>query len=370
MTAPTPDESTKRIVPVLACVLKQLCNRNDKATLDPMSVTKFHALRPPAISIQDYLERIAKYAACSSECFVLALIYVDRIIQGNHYFVVNSLNVHRLLITSIMLAAKFFDDQYFNNAYYGKVGGVPCKEINSLEIEFLFMVNFNLFVTSEQYKQYHRELGHHAFNACNSCQEPSPERTGARLAISPTASPSPTHMDTVYHSSQPSLAQPTAHHHTSAAAPGNVLSGTAHSATGPGPTSHTHAAARMGVVQHKRAVSEPPRRPAYGPLTSGAGAYRHADPHYQAPLYDVVPVTHAPAPHAAAVGSGHVRASAGATGPRSQSGGSVSSEEKAATSDEKTNILHVAPQSSVSRHAAYGHPIYNPPPRYEAFYSS
>ena len=49
-----------------------------------------------------------------------------------------------------MLAAKFFDDQYFNNAYYGKVGGVTCKEVNSLEIEFLFMINFNLFVSESE----------------------------------------------------------------------------------------------------------------------------------------------------------------------------------------------------------------------------
>ncbi len=57
-------------------------------------------------------------AACSGECFVLALVYIDRIIQSNPSFMVNSLNIHRLLITSVMLAAKFFDDQYFNNAYY------------------------------------------------------------------------------------------------------------------------------------------------------------------------------------------------------------------------------------------------------------
>lgn len=52
-----------------------------------------------------------------------------------------------------MLAAKFFDDQYFNNAYYAKVGGVPCHEINSLEVEFLFMINFSLFVTTGEYEQ-------------------------------------------------------------------------------------------------------------------------------------------------------------------------------------------------------------------------
>lgn len=164
------DRTGKAIVPVLACVLNQLCARNDQLSLEPKYVTKFHALRPPGITIRDYLERIAKYAACSGECFVLALVYIDRIIQSNPSFVVNSLNIHRLLITSVMISAKFFDDQYFNNAYYAKVGGVPCKEMNSLEVEFLFLTNFSLFVTYDTYKQYHTELRNHAMHS--SCEFP------------------------------------------------------------------------------------------------------------------------------------------------------------------------------------------------------
>ena len=157
------------IVPVLACVLNQLCLRNDNLSINQDGITKFHALRPPAISIKDYLERVAKYAACSGECFVLALVFIDRIIQSNPKFAVNSLNIHRLVITSIMLAAKFFDDQYFNNAYYAKVGGVPCDEINSLEVEFLWMCNFTLFVTTDTYSQYYTELCNHAANTQNVC---------------------------------------------------------------------------------------------------------------------------------------------------------------------------------------------------------
>ncbi|MES1907597.1 MAG: hypothetical protein MHM6MM_000685 [Cercozoa sp. M6MM] len=164
------DETGQRIVPVLACVLSQLCARNDRVPLDAAHVTKFHALRPPSISIGDYLERIARYSCCSGECFVLSLIFVDRIIQTNQYFLVNSLNVHRLLITAVMLSAKFFDDQYFNNAFYGKVGGVPCREVNALEIEFLFMINFNLDVSPEQYQQYYHELRNHAMTSAScSC---------------------------------------------------------------------------------------------------------------------------------------------------------------------------------------------------------
>lgn len=162
------DETGQAVVPILSCVLNQLCKRNDKIPLDPNCISKFHAMRPPQISILNYLERIAKYAACSGECFVLALIFVDRIIQFNPTFVVNSLNIHRLLITAVMLSAKYFDDQYFNNAYYAKVGGVPCNEINSLEVEFLFMINFTLFVSTDTYTQYFTELSNHAAHA-SSC---------------------------------------------------------------------------------------------------------------------------------------------------------------------------------------------------------
>jgi len=72
-----------------------------------------------------------------------------------------------------MLAAKFYDDQYYNNAYFGKVGGVPCDELNSLEVEFLFMCNFSFAVPPQQYEQYYTELFNHArqVNAGCSCHQ-------------------------------------------------------------------------------------------------------------------------------------------------------------------------------------------------------
>ena len=86
-----------------------------------------------------------------------------------------------------MLAAKFFDDQYFNNAYYAKVGGVPCNEINSLEVEFLFMTNFSLFVGTDTYRQYYTELCNHAQNGscdctsqCGRSEDPPPTHLSIR----------------------------------------------------------------------------------------------------------------------------------------------------------------------------------------------
>lgn len=150
------------VVRVLGAVLEKLVAANaNLAKVDPGQVTKFHALKAPAIGIVQYLERIHKYASCSTECFILALIYIDRLIQANN-FLLTELNVHRVAITSILLAAKFFDDAYYNNAYYAKVGGVLISEMNRLEVEFLFRINFSLHVSPDLYNKYHEELNAHA----------------------------------------------------------------------------------------------------------------------------------------------------------------------------------------------------------------
>jgi len=150
------------VIRVLSAVLDRLVSANTLlGRTDTGQVTKFHALKAPEISIYQYLERIHKYASCSSQCFILALIYIDRLISRNN-FLLTDLNVHRVVITSVLLAAKFFDDAYYNNAYYAKVGGVLLSEMNGLEVEFLFRISFSLHVNPELYNKYHTELISHA----------------------------------------------------------------------------------------------------------------------------------------------------------------------------------------------------------------
>jgi len=172
------------VVKVLAAVLERLIGVNSSIqNVNPGAVTKFHALKPPSIAVLAYLERIHKYASCSTECFILALIYIDRLIQRNN-FLLSELNVHRVVITSIMLAAKFFDDQYYNNAYYAKVGGVLVSEMNSLEVEFLFRLNFSLHVTPDVFGKYHAELVAHAVSTSPVASPPILPISGASLTQS------------------------------------------------------------------------------------------------------------------------------------------------------------------------------------------
>ena len=103
---------TPRILSLLSSLLEKSVQKNEmqSETVNIKdNVAIFHGLRAPTISIQHYIDRIFKYAGCSPSCFLVAYIYVDRFIQQADVHL-TSLNVHRLLITSVMVAAKFIDD--------------------------------------------------------------------------------------------------------------------------------------------------------------------------------------------------------------------------------------------------------------------
>jgi len=116
--------------------------------------TRFHAPRTPSISIRQYVERIVTYAPCTVECFVVSLVYLNRILQNQGTLFINARTIHRLLITSVLLAAKYCDDIYFNNKYYARVGGISCGEMNALELEFLLHLQFDCNVSAEEFNRF------------------------------------------------------------------------------------------------------------------------------------------------------------------------------------------------------------------------
>ncbi|KAG9454427.1 hypothetical protein H6P81_007331 [Aristolochia fimbriata] len=144
-----------KVISFLSALLQRVADSNDAVRrMEQQKISVFHGLTRPTISIHSYLGRIFKYANCSPSCFVVAYVYLDRFVQRQPSLPINSFNVHRLLITSVMVAAKFMDDMYYNNAYYAKVGGISTAEMNFLEVDFLFGLSFHLNVTPATFHSY------------------------------------------------------------------------------------------------------------------------------------------------------------------------------------------------------------------------
>ncbi|KAK4095848.1 hypothetical protein N658DRAFT_562821 [Parathielavia hyrcaniae] len=70
------------------------------------------------------------------------------------YFVVDSFNIHRLIIAGVTCASKFFSDVFYTNSRYAKAGGLPLPELNHLELQFLLLNDFRLAVPVEDLEAY------------------------------------------------------------------------------------------------------------------------------------------------------------------------------------------------------------------------
>ena len=175
------DAASQLLLQVIASILDELIRKGEASRRGNVhrKLTKFHGLRAPSIPLPEYLQRIAQFSGCSNEAFVLMLIYLDRLVT-NKDIPLDSLNVHRLVITGTLLAAKFFDDHYLDNSHYSAVGGLPRNEINELELEMLFLLGFNLFVTTDNYNTYFSTLTNMAQS--RSIQSPPALAEDARRA--------------------------------------------------------------------------------------------------------------------------------------------------------------------------------------------
>ena len=124
--------------------------------------TVFFMRNLPNIKFLDYLKRVNKYLKPQMSTMIIALIYVDRICsEKTNKIVLIDNNIFKLFLTATILAIKYNEDFYDDNAYFAKVGGITLNEINILEKEFLDRINFRLFVSLEIFNKYNNYLNNY-----------------------------------------------------------------------------------------------------------------------------------------------------------------------------------------------------------------
>lgn len=67
-------------------------------------------------------------------------------------------NLYRLILTSVLVTSKMFNDSYFTNQYVGESGGVTLQNINQLESFFMVMIDWELFITEKDFEFYDSSL--------------------------------------------------------------------------------------------------------------------------------------------------------------------------------------------------------------------
>eukprot|EP00181_Compsopogon_caeruleus_P004630 CAMPEP_0184688850 /NCGR_PEP_ID=MMETSP0312-20130426/30322_1 /TAXON_ID=31354 /ORGANISM="Compsopogon coeruleus, Strain SAG 36.94" /LENGTH=277 /DNA_ID=CAMNT_0027146121 /DNA_START=377 /DNA_END=1210 /DNA_ORIENTATION=- len=120
---------------------------------DPLdSISIFYSREKPDFPLKLYVQRLLYYIDVSESVFYAALIYLDRLLERHPTILVDEHNVHRFLITSVVLASKFLEDNVYTNRHYARAGGLASTtEMNMLEAEMLRMIRFDLYLSLETY---------------------------------------------------------------------------------------------------------------------------------------------------------------------------------------------------------------------------
>jgi len=109
-------------------------------------VTAFHG-RPLPMSVEQFLIRFRTHAKFDDGVFLVAAVYLSRIIEGMAGLPVSSCTVHRLLLAALTIGAKFVHDSPLPNKAMAMIAGIPLSQLNKLEIKFLCGIQYNLAVS-------------------------------------------------------------------------------------------------------------------------------------------------------------------------------------------------------------------------------
>jgi hypothetical protein len=160
----TDAEAQEPVVSFFCRVLDRTVVDNDGRSLahnSPVAHPLFQHSRPCPLCPSEYVQRILKYTRCSPCNLIVGLIYLQRLKDldtDGKCTRLTSYNIQRLLLTAIMLASKFLDEPHVSNKQWALVGDLSVQEMNSLELEMLWLLKFSLNTSRDEYDECLRSL--------------------------------------------------------------------------------------------------------------------------------------------------------------------------------------------------------------------
>jgi len=130
---------------------KTIC-RIEKTTQNNMNLMDTSSIfdntdEEASITFTDYIERFVMYTHTTFDLLADILVILDRFLRINNIAIKKN-NKYRLFASAFVCTYKFYSDKFHSNRTLAKIAGLPLDELNKLELEFLFKINFNLFVSS------------------------------------------------------------------------------------------------------------------------------------------------------------------------------------------------------------------------------
>lgn len=129
---------------------------NEKYSIEKKEIETDVEVMPPSY---DLVFKYCKYVVIASkmekEIPILALVYLERLLTRTG-ILMNNLNWRRLILTTLCIASKIWDDDSLENEHFPKVmKDVTLKEINTFERVLLDLIGYDLVIKGAEYAKYY-----------------------------------------------------------------------------------------------------------------------------------------------------------------------------------------------------------------------
>jgi len=111
----------------------------------------------PSVTAAEYVFRFMRYIPGMREIGIVALALVDRFLTMDGVSL-SEANVHRIWLSSAVVAHKFTEDHYYSGTYYAKIAGIGVGELNDLQLKFFAGIGYCANVTKDEYGEYERPI--------------------------------------------------------------------------------------------------------------------------------------------------------------------------------------------------------------------
>ncbi|KAG2236980.1 hypothetical protein INT48_002049 [Thamnidium elegans] len=110
-----------------------------------------------AMSTSSFISEILKRSRATYSMLQLALFYMFRIKKSNPF--VNC--SRRIFLAALMVASKYLNDKNYKNKAWAKITCLSVTEINTTEMEFLKLIEYQLYVSKPLYDKWVSLLQEH-----------------------------------------------------------------------------------------------------------------------------------------------------------------------------------------------------------------
>ena len=103
-------------------------------------------------TLTDYLYLWVEKLEINSNLLILTLMNIDKLLSKE--FILTSDNVKNVLFTCMIITQKYYEDENFTDKDYSKIVRLNPKELIKMEIAFLSMIDFSLYISDDDFLKY------------------------------------------------------------------------------------------------------------------------------------------------------------------------------------------------------------------------